>query len=129
MRAPDVLVVVTDRLLHQHVLAGLEGGEREGLVIIAARDDVDDIDVGPREHFLVVRLDARHVEFLGASLRLFAIDVADHDEVDQRGPLPPGDVSHARPAARADHPNTQLVSHVDPPHCRDRTSIPPAAYL
>ena len=49
VRAPDVAVVVTHRLLAEDVLSGFERGEGQLLMVLAAvlpaRDDVDDVDV------------------------------------------------------------------------------------
>src|SRR5437762_3568103 len=88
VRSPDVLVVVADRLLHQAVLSGLERRERQRFVVVAARDDVDDIDVGPREHLFVVGCEVRHLEFLGPRLRPLDVDITDDRELDERRTLP-----------------------------------------
>jgi hypothetical protein len=49
--------------------------------LLAARDDVDDIDVAAAEHLLVVGLDLGYAELLCPGLREVAIEVAEDDHI------------------------------------------------
>ena len=86
MRAPDVPVVVADRLLDQHVLPGLESREGQLLVAVAppASHHIDHVDVAPVQNPLGVGDRFGNVELLRGGIGKVLVQVADHDHVAQR---------------------------------------------
>ena len=87
MGAPYIVVVVANRLFDQTVFTGIERFEYQGLVI-AACNDIDYIDVLPRQDVLVVRLDACRTEFPCALRGKISIEIANRDQVAQGRALP-----------------------------------------
>ena len=116
VRAPDVLVVVADGLLDEHVLAGLERREGQLLVAVApaAGDHVDDIDVAAAQDLLRIGNGLGDAELPRGSFREVLVQVADHHHIAERRPREAGKVSAVRPPARADHANAQLLFDHDP---------------
>src|SRR5208282_3210311 len=100
---PDVAVVVRDRLLAQHVLAGLDGRAVDGEVIAVAGDHVDDVDVAAVEQLAVVGGGDLGAVALGRGGGPLGLAVADTDDLAPLVPGPAGQVRQPRPAARADH--------------------------
>ena len=88
VRAADVPIVVADRFFAEDVLAGVQRGEGELLVVLAAvlsaGHDVHDVDIRTAEDPLVVGLDFGDPELLGAHLREVAVEVAQHDDIAER---------------------------------------------
>src|SRR5258706_7434157 len=105
---------MTDGLLAEDVLPGVECGEGELLVVLAAvlaaRDDVDDVYVAPAKHLLVVGLDFGNAELLCPRLRQVAIEVAEHDHVAQRGARESWQMRRGGPPARADDADPQPLA-------------------
>ena len=97
---PHVAIVVADRLLDQAVFPGLERLEDEVLVV-AAGDDVDDVDVVTFEQFPIVRGDTRDVELGRARLREVDVEVADRNEFAQRRAMESGEMGGLAPATCA----------------------------
>src|SRR5258706_13272029 len=117
---------MTDGLLAEDVLSGVECGEGELLVVLAAvlatRDDVDDVDVAPAEPLLVVGLDLGNAELLCPRLRQVAIEVAEHDHVAQWRARESRQMRRAGPPARADDADPQPLAQSPTPPSRGRST-------
>src|SRR5258706_6137755 len=123
---------MTDGLLAEDVLPGVECGEGELLVVLAAvlaaRDDVDDVYVAPAKHLLVVGLDFGNAELLCPRLRQVAIEVAEHDHVAQRGARESWQMRRGGPAARADDAYPQPLAQSPTPPSSRRSNQPRSRY-
>ena len=104
---------VGERLLAQHVLAGLERGDRDLGVRVARRDDVDDVDVIPSDHLAPVGGRFRPAPLLGCRGHGIRIPAHDHGHLDglrqvehARRLTPPDGVGGAHEAV-ADHGDAQ----------------------
>ena len=124
--APDVPIVVADGLFAQHVLARLERRERQLLVVfaavVAAGDDVDDVDVVPAQEPLVIRLDLRNAELLRARGREIAVEIAKHDNVTERGAREARQVRRCRPAPSTDDPDPKPLGQSPTPGSSGRST-------
>jgi hypothetical protein len=80
------------RLLADHVLARVEGGDRQRRMVSAGCAHVDDVNVGVVDQFLGVGGEFRHVVFPPPRLQHVVADVAAADEFSVFGGQPPRNV-------------------------------------
>ena len=73
-----------DRLLHQHMLAGLDGGDGPGGVGVVPRAHADTVDVVLRQQLMGVGVGAGGTELLGHGAGAGGVDVADGDDLHVR---------------------------------------------
>jgi hypothetical protein len=105
-------VVVSDWLLAEHVLAGLDGRAVDSEVLAVAGDHVDHVDVVAVEQHAVIRSDDLCFVTVGGRGGPVKVEVADADYLAPLVPGPAGQVGQPRPAPRADHAYAEsLPSH------------------
>ena len=105
-------LVHRDRLLDQHVLAGLEGGDRQGNVIVVRRCHDDRIDIVAREHLLIVAGGGDIAVSLAGGVQAAIEDVARGHKFNPGDAQRRGHVRHAHPA-RTDHGQADAVGGGD----------------
>ena len=71
-----------ERLLHDGRDAFRDRLLDERAVAVHAGGDVEEVDLLPRQHLVIVGVPMRHPEFRRGGLRLRRVDVADRDQVD-----------------------------------------------
>ena len=99
------------RLLADHVLAGAQRRDDQRVVHHRRGADVDDVEVGHREHVVEARLAARDAELVGERVQPLGVEVADRDDLELVGvgQVALDDVRAAD--AGADDRDVELLAH------------------
>lgn len=115
---------VGERLLAQHVLAGLQGGDGDLGVAVARGADVDQVDVVPGDQRPPVGLGGGPAEPVGRGAHPRGVAAADRGECGRERQVE--DVAHGAPALRVGGAHERVPDHAD---TQDGPSTAPAARL
>ena len=95
---PHIPEIVADRFFDQAVATRLQRFENQ-ILVVASGYDVDDVDVISRQQVFDICGHIRDPELRGAGVGKLTIQVADRDDLRERGAMKAGQVRGARPAA------------------------------
>jgi hypothetical protein len=108
-RAPRIPEVIRDRLLAEHVLAGLERRPRELEMCMAGRADIDHVDVVAREQVTGFGDGDRDIELAGRLSGAIDLGVRNREEATARVAAITGQMCAARPGAGAEDSHSDDV--------------------